>query len=104
MYWASLYPAYAVKKDGNEKEKESEIQEPNASHDLSEEEQRQAKAITQDVEIADIGCGFGGLLFALSPKFPSTLILGTSPPLTSQLTTRSLTYTLLTQAWKSAPL
>jgi hypothetical protein len=28
------------------------------------------------VEIADIGCGFGGLLFALGPKFPETLILG----------------------------
>ena len=29
------------------------------------------------VEIADIGCGFGGLLFALAPRFPQTLILGT---------------------------
>jgi tRNA G46 methylase TrmB len=28
------------------------------------------------VEIADIGCGFGGLLFALAPRFPETLILG----------------------------
>ncbi|KAK4981690.1 tRNA (guanine-N(7)-)-methyltransferase (tRNA(m7G46)-methyltransferase) [Elasticomyces elasticus] len=28
------------------------------------------------VEIADIGCGFGGLLFALAPLMPSTLILG----------------------------
>jgi tRNA (guanine-N7-)-methyltransferase len=28
------------------------------------------------VEIADIGCGFGGLLFALGPRFPETLILG----------------------------
>lgn len=27
-------------------------------------------------EIADIGCGFGGLLVALSPKFPDKLILG----------------------------
>ncbi len=34
-------------------------------------------ATTKDVEIADIGCGFGGgLLFALAPKLPSTLILG----------------------------
>jgi tRNA G46 methylase TrmB len=28
------------------------------------------------VTIADIGCGFGGLLFALSPIFPDTLLLG----------------------------
>jgi len=28
------------------------------------------------VTIADIGCGFGGLLFALSPIFPDALILG----------------------------
>src|ERR1700712_2347890 len=30
----------------------------------------------KNVEIADIGCGYGGLLFALSPRFPNTLILG----------------------------
>jgi tRNA (guanine-N7-)-methyltransferase len=28
------------------------------------------------VTIADIGCGFGGLLFALSPIFPDNLLLG----------------------------
>jgi len=28
------------------------------------------------VEFADIGCGFGGLLIALAPVFPDTLILG----------------------------
>ncbi|KAJ9124381.1 hypothetical protein QFC22_001181 [Naganishia vaughanmartiniae] len=28
------------------------------------------------VEFADIGCGFGGLLTALSPQFPDTLMLG----------------------------
>ncbi|KAI9786047.1 MAG: tRNA (guanine-N(7)-)-methyltransferase (tRNA(m7G46)-methyltransferase) [Peltula sp. TS41687] len=28
------------------------------------------------VEIADIGCGYGGLLVALAPRFPDTLILG----------------------------
>jgi tRNA (guanine-N7-)-methyltransferase len=30
----------------------------------------------KNVEFADIGCGYGGLLIALSPLFPSTLILG----------------------------
>lgn len=32
--------------------------------------------MTKQVEIADIGCGFGGLLFALSPRLPDELILG----------------------------
>ena len=28
------------------------------------------------VEFADIGCGFGGLLVALAPMFPESLMLG----------------------------
>jgi len=28
------------------------------------------------VEMADVGCGYGGLLFSLSQQFPNTLILG----------------------------
>lgn len=32
--------------------------------------------LTTAVEIADIGCGFGGLLIALSPLMPSTLMIG----------------------------
>jgi len=32
--------------------------------------------ISKDVEVADIGCGFGGLLVALAPKLPDTLMLG----------------------------
>lgn len=31
---------------------------------------------TKKVTIADIGCGFGGLLMALSPEFPDKCILG----------------------------
>jgi tRNA (guanine-N7-)-methyltransferase len=57
MDWASLYPAYSAEQPGHEEETKS-------------------KALTKNVEIADIGCGFGGLLFALAPKFPDTLMLG----------------------------
>lgn len=32
----------------------------------------------KDVEIVDIGCGFGGLLVALAPLMPQTLMLGQS--------------------------
>lgn len=34
------------------------------------------KQMTKKVTIADIGCGFGGLLIDLSPEFPEDLILG----------------------------
>ena len=32
----------------------------------------------KQVEWADVGCGFGGLLMSLAPQFPDTLMLGTS--------------------------
>jgi tRNA (guanine-N7-)-methyltransferase len=73
MDWASLYPAYAAKDktqqtaDASDEAKISDV-----------EEQRKAKAVSKNVEVADIGCGFGGLLFALAPKYPDTLILGRS--------------------------
>jgi len=35
-----------------------------------------ARAPGQRVEVADIGCGFGGLLVSLAPKMPDTLMLG----------------------------
>ncbi|KAF1956415.1 putative methyltransferase [Byssothecium circinans] len=78
MDWASLYPAYAVKKrEVKEKRSREEIDiEEESKTELNEEEQRDLKRISKDVEIADIGCGFGGLLFALAPKFPDTLMLG----------------------------
>ena len=30
----------------------------------------------REVEMADIGCGYGGLLIQLSPMFPDCLLLG----------------------------
>lgn len=49
MDWAKLYPKY-----------------------YDEEHQKMLKQVT----IADIGCGFGGLMIDLSPNFPDNLILG----------------------------
>jgi tRNA (guanine-N7-)-methyltransferase len=72
MDWATLYPAFALK------DRSLSASEPTSeSGHKDEEEQRNFKAISKGVEIADIGCGFGGLLFALAPQFPDTLILGT---------------------------
>ncbi|KAB7498387.1 tRNA (guanine-N(7)-)-methyltransferase [Armadillidium nasatum] len=47
--WSALYPKYFTNLEGKEKKK---------------------------VEFADIGCGYGGLLVALSSLFPDTLMLG----------------------------
>lgn len=68
MDWATYYPAYAVSP-------ESAKDESGASA-TQDEGAAASKAITRPVEIADIGCGFGGLLFALAPRFPDTLLLG----------------------------
>lgn len=35
-----------------------------------------SEAVSKDVEFADVGCGFGGLLIAMAPLFPDTLMLG----------------------------
>ena len=45
--------------------------------------------LKKDVTVADVGCGFGGLLVALSPLLPEELILGTYiqiPPIDPHLT------------------
>lgn len=34
------------------------------------------RKLVRDVEVVDIGCGFGGLLVALAPVLPETLMLG----------------------------
>ncbi|CAH6719089.1 tRNA (guanine-N(7)-)-methyltransferase [[Candida] jaroonii] len=49
MDWSKYYPQYHDKESNN---------------------------MLQDVEIADIGCGYGGLLINLSKEFPKTLCLG----------------------------
>lgn len=35
---------------------------------------------SRKVEVADIGCGFGGLIVSLAPKLPDTLMLGMLRP------------------------
>jgi tRNA (guanine-N7-)-methyltransferase len=37
---------------------------------------KKPRKMRKQITIADIGCGFGGLLVALAPKFPNDLILG----------------------------
>lgn len=60
MDWSVHYPAY-FPKDGENGEASAV-----------------AGAGEKQVEWADVGCGFGGLLMALAPQFPDTLMLGES--------------------------
>jgi tRNA (guanine-N7-)-methyltransferase len=55
MDWSQHYPAFAESKDNST---------------------APSTKICKQVSVADIGCGFGGLLFALSPKLPDSLIIG----------------------------
>ena len=56
MDWSEYYPSYIVPQE------------------LALEDTR--KKISKDVDVADIGCGFGGLLVALAPKLPNSLLIG----------------------------
>ncbi|KAL9101169.1 MAG: hypothetical protein Q9163_003547 [Psora crenata] len=60
MDWANHYPAFI---------------DPNAQTQGGEQKEK-PRPLTKNVTIADIGCGFGGLLVALSPLLPEELILG----------------------------
>lgn len=65
MDWASHYPAFIAKDEKSED-----------ATDLLQEDTPAVQKLLKTVEIADIGCGFGGLLFALAPRFPNTLLVG----------------------------
>ena len=49
---------------------------PHFVQERSLEDAAKIPCLQKDVEIVDIGCGFGGLLVALGPKLPEKLILG----------------------------
>lgn len=72
MDWASLYPHYTAEEPIEQKTEAMETEET-ASQKLSAPAIRK---LTKNVEVADIGCGFGGLLIALAPVLPDTLVLG----------------------------
>ncbi|KAJ4293769.1 tRNA (guanine-N(7)-)-methyltransferase (tRNA(m7G46)-methyltransferase) [Collariella sp. IMI 366227] len=64
MDWSSLYPNYIV----DDKQQTETTTSPSLVS--------LPKPLSQPVEVADIGCGFGGLTVALATAMPSTLILG----------------------------
>jgi tRNA (guanine-N7-)-methyltransferase len=58
MDWSSHYPAFL-------------------DPDTSKTNLAGARKLLKDVEVVDIGCGFGGLLVGLAPLLPETLMVGT---------------------------
>ena len=67
MDWSEHYPAFVD-------ESKEDLNESTAINEILN--RLNPPALSKQVEVADIGCGFGGLLFALAPKMPKTLILG----------------------------
>jgi tRNA (guanine-N7-)-methyltransferase len=66
MDWSSYYPAFFTSATEGRTSLQIEV-------DI---EEGRVGRLTRDVEVADIGCGFGGLLVALAPVLPDTLLLG----------------------------
>lgn len=67
MDWSTYYPAYVL---------DTAAEQSNPGDPAKLETDGAVKRLKQDVEVADIGCGFGGLTVALAPLMPNTLILG----------------------------
>jgi tRNA G46 methylase TrmB len=57
MDWATHFPAFV-------------------NPDPSQTNLAGARKLIKDVEVVDIGCGFGGLLVGLAPVLPDTLMVG----------------------------
>jgi tRNA (guanine-N7-)-methyltransferase len=69
MDWSTYFPAYVANRDA--------ITTPQADESsLANLTSSSPRKLTKEVEVVDIGCGFGGLLVALAPALPDTLLLG----------------------------
>ncbi|KAK1463800.1 hypothetical protein CCUS01_08214 [Colletotrichum cuscutae] len=70
MNWTQYYPAFAAND-------ETPFTDPTVTESMTLDASKpKTRSLTKDVEVVDIGCGFGGLTVALSPILPETLILG----------------------------
>lgn len=73
MDWSQHYPAYVAT---TEQTNNAEPTQDSSSTPTNQLAPNQFPKMQKLPEVADIGCGFGGLLFALAPKLPNTLLLG----------------------------
>ncbi|MCJ1365290.1 tRNA (guanine-N(7)-)-methyltransferase (tRNA(m7G46)-methyltransferase) [Acarospora aff. strigata] len=67
MDWSPYYPAFIAPG----KSSSGCVNQHPASPGFSD-----IRPLVKDIEVADIGCGFGGLLVALGPRLPDKLLLG----------------------------
>ncbi|KAI9814484.1 MAG: tRNA (guanine-N(7)-)-methyltransferase (tRNA(m7G46)-methyltransferase) [Thelocarpon impressellum] len=67
MDWSPFYPAFAVSGKGTASTADAAAKDDGALP---------IRSLVKDIEVADIGCGFGGLLVALAPRLPHTLLVG----------------------------
>ncbi|KAI2468346.1 putative methyltransferase [Annulohypoxylon bovei var. microspora] len=67
MDWSTFFPTFVA-------DTQPDIRQ--TSEDIEAIPNPPPKKLTKDVEVVDIGCGFGGLLVALSPVMPDTLVVG----------------------------
>ncbi|KAI1811206.1 putative methyltransferase [Poronia punctata] len=69
MNWTGYFPAFVANRDPDTTTRSSETSPDDATGSSPPK-------LTKVVEVVDIGCGFGGLLVALAPALPDTLLLG----------------------------
>jgi tRNA G46 methylase TrmB len=62
MDWSSYYPAFISQQEPGQNDTGVVTSKP--------------RPLLKDVDVADIGCGFGGLLVGLAPKLPDSILLG----------------------------
>lgn len=68
MDWSTFFPAFVADAQLDQR--------PDTAEGTESPAKLPPKKLTKEVEVVDIGCGFGGLLVALSPVMPDTLLLG----------------------------
>lgn len=73
MDWSEMYPAYVAP---GQEETVPETVAATEENGQVFKVVKTPKTLTQNVEVADIGCGYGGLLMALGLLMPDTLCLG----------------------------
>jgi tRNA (guanine-N7-)-methyltransferase len=78
MDWSIHYPAFfpTTKKSDPLDQPSDQLKAAVTPSTLSETRPAQLTPTAPHPTIADVGCGFGGLLIALAPLFPNSLILG----------------------------
>ncbi|KAI3321255.1 putative methyltransferase [Xylariaceae sp. AK1471] len=69
MDWSTYFPAFVANGEPTTTPLLAETSLANATNPSP-------SRLTKEVEVVDIGCGFGGLLVALAPALPDTLLLG----------------------------